>query len=52
MGPVSLEFEASNATCSGIGIKNIKAVDPSGKSIPIQKWVRYVTLAKSYVFLI
>lgn len=52
MGPVSLEFEASNATCSGIAIKNIKAVDPSGKSIPIQKWVRYVTLAKSYVFLI
>lgn len=52
MGPVALEFEASNATCSGITIKNIKALDPSGKHILIQKWVRYVTLAKSYVFLI
>ncbi|XP_035233144.1 AP-4 complex subunit mu-1-like isoform X2 [Stegodyphus dumicola] len=50
MGPVSLEFEASNISCSGMKIRNIKAEDPSGKVIPIQKWVRYATLAQSYVF--
>ncbi|GBM40756.1 AP-4 complex subunit mu-1 [Araneus ventricosus] len=52
MGPVSLEFEASNTTCSGLRIRNIKAEDPSGKPILIQKWVRYVTVAQSYVFQI
>lgn len=52
MGPISLEFEASNTTCSGLGIRNLKAEDPSGKPIPIQKWVRYVTIAQSYVFCI
>ncbi|GIX71618.1 AP-4 complex subunit mu-1 [Caerostris extrusa] len=52
MGPVSLEFEVSNTTCSGLGIRNLKAEDPSGKPIALQKWVRYVTVAQSYVFQI
>lgn len=50
LGPIALEFEVSNFVCSGLTIKSLKAEDPASVPIPIQRWVRYVSLADSYVF--
>jgi len=47
IGPISLHFEISNYNVSGLNLKYLK-VDEF-KNIKVQRWVRYVTQAASYV---
>ncbi|CAG8471593.1 5449_t:CDS:10 [Dentiscutata erythropus] len=51
IGPINLEFDIQNYTCSNIQIRRLKVLEKSD-SLPPQRWVRYLTLAESYVFRI
>ncbi|XP_022251943.1 AP-4 complex subunit mu-1-like [Limulus polyphemus] len=51
LGPIAVEFEVSNFVCSGLRINFLKVVNLATAQT-IQRWVRYVTLADSYMFLI
>ncbi|CAG8436368.1 5952_t:CDS:10 [Scutellospora calospora] len=51
IGPINLEFDIQNYTSSSIQIRRLKVFEKSD-SLPPQRWVRYLTLAESYVFRI
>ncbi|GET03871.1 AP-4 complex subunit mu [Rhizophagus clarus] len=47
VGPISLEFDIPNYTCSNIQIRKLKVYEKN-KSIPPQRWIRYFTISESY----
>ncbi|CAJ0831959.1 12320_t:CDS:2, partial [Entrophospora sp. SA101] len=51
MGPISLEFDIPNYTCSNIQIHRLKVYENNNLSLP-QRWVRYSTISESYIFRI
>jgi AP-4 complex subunit mu-1 len=48
VGPISLEFDILNYTCSNIQIRKLKVYEKN-KSIPPQRWIRYFTISESYI---
>ncbi|RIA81009.1 Mu homology domain-containing protein [Glomus cerebriforme] len=48
VGPIILEFDIPNYTCSNIQIRRLKVYEKN-KSIPPQRWIRYFTISESYV---
>ncbi|PIK58532.1 putative AP-4 complex subunit mu-1 [Apostichopus japonicus] len=51
VGPVNLEFEIKDWTCSHIQIHYLKVLDPQRPHAP-QRWVRYITHSDSFTFRI
>ncbi|CAH1769365.1 9406_t:CDS:10, partial [Entrophospora sp. SA101] len=45
MGPISLEFDIPNYTCSNIQIRRLKVYENNNLSLP-QRWVRYSTISE------
>ncbi|KAH6926836.1 hypothetical protein HPB50_022562 [Hyalomma asiaticum] len=47
LGPISMKFELSNQSTSGLKIRFLKADQHSGGNI--QRWIRYVTTSDCWV---